>query len=182
MPSPTRKDRHKSFSAATGPADRRSQLSRAGTTDNTRRAQVCVFKNGKQEGPGPNGIPNTALKRAIKIAPKMFLHMYNRCLQEGYFPAKWKLQSLVLLSQGKKSPDELSAYRPLCMLDSAGKILERIMYTRIEALAEKHLSHRQNGFRKGRSTVDAINLVVNIAKEAISGTRWKNGEKQYCAV
>ena len=58
------------------------------------------------------------------------------------------------------------------MLDSAGKILERTMYTRIEAIAEKHLS----------ATVDAINLVVNIAKDAISGTRWKNGEKQYCAV
>ena len=65
------------------------------------------------------------------------------------------------------------------MLDSAGKI---IMYTRIEAIAEKHLSGRQYGFCKGRSTVDAINLVVNIAKDAISGTRWKNGEKQYCSV
>ena len=68
------------------------------------------------------------------------------------------------------------------MLDSAGKILERIMYKRIEAIAEKHLSDRQYGFRKGRSAVDAINLVVNIAKDTISGTRWKNGEKQYCAI
>ena len=59
------------------------------------------------------------------------------------------------------------------MLDSAGKILERIMYTRIEAIAEKHLSDGQYGFRTGRSTVDAINLVVNIAKDTISGTRWK---------
>ena len=58
------------------------------------------------------------------------------------------------------------------MLDSASKILERIMYTRIEAIAEKHLSDRQYGFRKGTSTVDAINLVVNIAKDAISVTRF----------
>ena len=56
------------------------------------------------------------------------------------------------------------------------------MYTRIEDIAEKHLLERQYGFHKGRSTVDAINLVVTIAKDAISGTRWKNGEKQYCAV
>ena len=61
------------------------------------------------------------------------------------------------------------------MLDSVGKILERIMYTRNEAIAEKHLSDRQYGFQKGRSTVNAINLVVNIAKDAISGTRWKEG-------
>ena len=54
---------------------------------------------------------------------------------------------------------------------TAGKILERIMYTRIEAIAEKYLSDGQYGFRKGRSIVDAINLIVNIAKDAISGTR-----------
>ena len=68
------------------------------------------------------------------------------------------------------------------MLDSAGKILERIMYTRIEIIAGNHLSYRQFGFRKRRSTVDAINLVVETAKRAISGTRWENGEKEYCAV
>ena len=43
---------------------------------------------GNKKAPGPDGIPKIALKKAIKIAPKMFLHMCNRCLQEGYFPAK----------------------------------------------------------------------------------------------
>ena len=137
---------------------------------------------GNKKAPGPDGIPNVALKSAIKLAPDMFLHMYNRCLQEGYFPEKWKLQRLVLLLKGKKPPDEPSAYRPLCMLDSVGKILERIMYTRMEVIAERHLSDRQFGFRKGRATIDAINLVIKTAKDAISGDRWKNGEKQYCAV
>lgn len=137
---------------------------------------------GNKKAPGPDGIPNVALKMAIKMVPETFLHMYNRCLQEGYFPDKWKLQRLVLLLKGKKPPDEPTAYRPLCMLDSAGKVLERIMYERMEVIAEGHLSDRQFGFRKGRSTIDAINLVVNIAKDAISGDRWKNGEKQYCAV
>lgn len=135
-----------------------------------------------KKAPGPDGIPNIALKRAINIAPEMFLHMYNRCVQEGHFPTKWKLQRLVLLLKGKKPPDEPSAYRPLCMLDSAGKILERIMYTRIEVIVEKQLPDRQYGFRRGRSTIDAINLVVNTAKDAITGDRWKNGEKKYCAV
>ena len=42
------------------------------------------------EAPGLDGIPNIALKTAIEKAPEMFLSMYNRCLQEGIFPAKWK--------------------------------------------------------------------------------------------
>ena len=37
-------------------------------------------------------------------------------------------------------------------------------------------------FGRGRSTLDAIDLVVSTAKEAISGTRWKGGKKKYCLV
>ena len=63
------------------------------------------------------------------------------------------------------------------MLITAGKILERIIHGRIE-----EVSDRQFGFHKGRSTLDAIDLVVKTAKEAISGKRWKNEEKEYCLV
>ena len=41
------------------------------------------------------------------------------------------------------------------------------------------LSERQLGFRNKRSTLDAIEIVVQIAREAI---RWEGGSKEYCAV
>ncbi|CAB0039254.1 unnamed protein product [Trichogramma brassicae] len=45
------------------------------------------------------------------------------------------------------------------------------------------LSERQYGFRKGRSTIDAIEDVVSAAaREAIAGKRWYRGTKKYCAV
>ena len=59
--------------------------------------------------------------------------------------------------------------------------LERIIHGRMEG-NDRQLSDKQFGFRKGRSTLDTIDLVVKTAKEAISGTRWKNGEKDYCLV
>ena len=83
--------------------------------------KITCSRLGNKKAPGLDGIPNIALKR---------LHMYNRCLQEDYFPTKWKTQRLALLLKGNKPSDEPSAYRPLCMFDSAGKVLERIMYMR----------------------------------------------------
>ena len=68
------------------------------------------------------------------------------------------------------------------MLDTAGKILERIIYGRIEEVTDRQLSDKQFGFRKGRSTLDTINLVVKTAKEANFGKRWKGREKEYCLV
>jgi len=44
------------------------------------------------------------------------------------------------------------------------------------------LSSNQYGFRKGKSTLDAIERVTNIASKAIAGTRWKGGTKKYCLV
>uniref|UniRef100_A0ABD2WY82 Reverse transcriptase domain-containing protein n=1 Tax=Trichogramma kaykai TaxID=54128 RepID=A0ABD2WY82_9HYME len=105
------------------------------------------------------------------------------CLETGVFPSSWKHQRLVLLPKPGKPPDEPSSYRPLCMLDTAGKILERITCDRLEAYTKRPggLSERQYGLRKGRSTIDAIEDVISTGREAIAGKRWYCGTKKYCA-
>ncbi|CAB0040241.1 unnamed protein product [Trichogramma brassicae] len=107
-------------------------------------------------------------------ASRHLLAVYTTCLETGVFPSSWKRHRLVLLPKPGKPPDEPSSYRPLCMLDTAGKILERIMSDRLEAFTERPggLSERQYGFRKGRSTIDAIEDVISTAREAIAGKRW----------
>ncbi|CAB0037841.1 unnamed protein product [Trichogramma brassicae] len=138
----------------------------------------------ERSAPGLDGIPNSALKIAIAARPDIFLQVYTTCLETGVFPSGWKRQRLVLLLKSGKPPDEPSSYRPLCMLGTAGKILERIICDRLEALTERPrgLSERQYGFRKGRSTIDAIEDVISTAQNAVVGRRWFRGPKKYCAV
>ncbi|CAB0040094.1 unnamed protein product [Trichogramma brassicae] len=138
----------------------------------------------ERSAPGLDGIPNSALKIAIAARPDIFLRVYTMCLETGVFPSGWKRQRLVLLPKPGKPPDEPSSYRPLCMLDTAGTILERMICDRLEAFTERPggLSERQYGFRKGRSTIDAIEDVISTAREAIAGKRWYRGTKKYCAV
>ena len=59
------------------------------------------------------------------------------------------------------------------MLDITGKLFERIISVRLEAAIQQvdGLSDNQFGFRKGRSTIDAINTVVSVAENAVSGSR-----------
>ena len=91
---------------------------------------------------------------------------------------------MVLIPKPCKPPGEPSTYRPICLIDTMGKILEKIIYNRLLTCAEAGgaLSDLQYGFRKGRSTVEAIRRVVDIARDAIEGVRWKFGTKEYCAV
>ena len=141
-------------------------------------------KVGEKKAPGPDEVPNKALKTAIKSNPSLFTEVMQTCLEEGVFPKDWKRQKLVLLPKPGKPPGDPSAYRPICLLDTIGKVLERIVQNRLITITEGEspLSESQFGFRKARSTIDAIELVVSTAREATAGGRWKGGTMKYCAI
>lgn len=117
-----------------------------------------------KKAPGPDGIPAEVLKEIANTRPEILLNMYNCCLAEGVFPEPWKEQKLVLISKGKGDPVEPSSYRPLCMLDTTGKLFERLIKPRLEeAIRMKGgLSERQHGFRPGKSTMGALKNVVDV--------------------
>lgn len=134
-----------------------------------------------EKAPGPDGIPNVALKTAIQENPDMFRSTLQTCIQDGSFPDIWKRQKLVLLPKPGKPPGDPSAYRPICLLDTVGKLLEKVILNRLTKYTESGsgLSEMQFGFRKGRSTVDAIRTVVDIMETAQKQQRRGN---RYCAV
>ncbi|XP_058449259.1 uncharacterized protein LOC131429227 [Malaya genurostris] len=78
-----------------------------------------------KKAPGPDGVPNVALKAAILENPDMFRTTFQKCMEDGSFPDIWKRQKLVLLPKPGKPPGDPSAYRPICLLDTVGKLLER---------------------------------------------------------
>lgn len=144
----------------------------------------ACMKFGDKKTPGPDGIPNKVFKLAVKTRTDMFIQVFEKCLQEGIFPDSWKVQHLVLLPKGKGLVGEPSSYRPICLCDTKGKALERIIYNRLLEHVDRvgGLSDYQFGFRKNRSTIDAIKVVVDIAARAIVGTGGIHGNKKYCAI
>ena len=76
------------------------------------------------KAPGPDGIPKEVLRVILEVWPELLLEMYNSCLSKRVFPSRWKQQKLVLLRKGKKPLNEPSSYRPICLIDTMGKLLE----------------------------------------------------------
>nr|BAC57910.1 reverse transcriptase [Anopheles gambiae] len=134
-----------------------------------------------KKAPGPDGIPNEALKVGMLTATDAFCRVYQGCLENAKFPDEWKRQRLVLIPKPNKPPGEPGSVRPICLLDGAGKGLERIIVQRLNAHIEEvnGLSDDQFGFRSRRSTVDAIQRVVDIVSVARSRNRYSG---RYCAV
>ena len=143
--------------------------------------QELASKLKDKKAPGPDAIPNLVIKELSKCCPDYIVNLFNACLQNGTFPAMWKQQKLVLLPKGKKPPEDPSSYRPICLIDTCGKLLESVICSRLLECVEaaNGLSDYQYGFRRSRSTVDAINVVVDIAKKAI---RAKDCNNDYCLI
>lgn len=135
---------------------------------------IAVQSLQNKRAPGPDGIPAEVLKVTAQTSSHLMLNMFNSCLKEGVFPKNWKKQRLVLISKGKGDPDSPSAYRPLCLLDTAGKLFEKLLKPRLIAAVQTSgdLSDRQYGFRRGRSTIGAIKEVVNAAQIAQQGNQY----------
>ena len=62
-------------------------------------------------------------------------------------------------------------HRPICILSTVAKLLERLLGDRIKVEVKEKggLSERQYGFRKHKSTTDAVTKMVELTSEATSG-------------
>ena len=79
-------------------------------------------------------------------------------------PKSWlELKITCLYKKGLKSLAE--NYRKLSIGSNLSKLIPRIMLNRLHATYEHNISEAQFGFRKGRSTCDAIFIIKNVIQK-----------------
>ena len=112
----------------------------------------------QKKAPGPNGITNEIVKLIFKAIPKTITSIYNECLRTRSFPANWKIvKVLPIIKPGKEESGDLSKYRPISLLNTEGKVLEKLLIQRImhHVYTTEALNKNQYGFTPQKSTVDA---------------------------
>ena len=98
---------------------------------------------------------NTILVKQIKYAiAKPLTHIFNLSLTSGIFPEKIKLSEVIpLYKKGHK--DQVTNYRPISLLVTLSKILEKCLYTWIYKFLGKNniFYKKQYGFLSFQSLV-----------------------------
>jgi len=112
---------------------------------------IRVLTLGK--APGSNGIPNRALKHLPQRALSLLVRIFNGILTH-HFPSLWKHARVISILKPGKDPALPSSYRPISLLDSIGKLFEKILLARIlHEVSERGLMRdEQFGFRPRQST------------------------------
>ena len=115
---------------------------------------------------GIDNVDNIILKEIESYLTMPLMLIFNKSIETGVFLEKMKTAKVVPLHK-MKDKDETTNYRPISLLLTLSKILEKIMYRWVyEFLTKtKQLYSSQYGFRKNHACDQAIGeLVANISK------------------
>jgi len=74
------------------------------------------------KAPGPDDIPNRALKHLPISVISLLVVLFNAIFRAQYFPAAWKQACVFSILKPGEDPALPSSYRPTNALDTTGKL------------------------------------------------------------
>lgn len=120
-------------------------------------AVIKKLKTGKATG--ADEINNELIKYGGEIILERIYKLMVEIWREEIMPSEWRRGVLVPILK-KGDPTLCQNYRGIMLLNTAYKILTSIIRNRLEVHLEAEIGDYQQGFRKGRSTIDAIHILT----------------------
>ena len=95
----------------------------------------------------------------------------SSCLRRLKIPKIWKRALVVAIPKPGKPVGDPKSYRPISLLCVPCKILERLIFARVEPLIDPLLPKEQAGFRRGKSTVDQVVLLTHNIEDSFEAKK-----------
>ena len=121
---------------------------------------ICELPNKKSYG--YDKINDCLLKELCPVIVNPLTIVFNKSLEESVFPNSMKNADTVPLFKCQSNID-CNNYRPISLLITISKLLEKVMYNRTIQFLDKHklVFISQYGFRKKHSCSDAIMILTS---------------------
>ena len=127
-------------------------------------------------GAGHDRIPMFIYKNYLSTLSKIITHICNMSLSQGIFPSDLTIAKVTCIyKSGEKS--STSNYRPISLLPSFSKILEKIVECQLQTYLSENilLTNVQFGFRKGKGTENAVHSVVEYMHQSFDRNKFSTG-------
>jgi ribonuclease HI len=122
-----------------------------------------VLKINKRSTPGEDQISYSMLKNTETQARHLILKLANKTLSDRRLPNQWKTASQIPIPK----PGNPNAKRPISLLVSLGKTIERMVLDRIIFKVTPRLHPNLLGFIKGKGTTDGLCTLALHASRAV---------------
>ena len=106
---------------------------------------------------GHDSISNVILKAICEVVSVPLCRIFNQSIAEGKFPDAMKIAEVIPLYKNREM-DAIINYRPISLLVTTSKVLEKLVYKRTYSYLEKNniLYNSQYGFRTNHNCEQAI--------------------------
>jgi len=106
---------------------------------------------------------------AGSILKSWFCDFLNSCMRQ--IPMIWRRALIVSILKKEKPLGDPKGYRPISLLCIPFKILERLIYARVDPIIDPFRPREQTGFRHGRSIVDHVTLLTQDIGDSFSAKK-----------
>ena len=104
---------------------------------------------------GCDNIHPLVLKHCSDTLAAPFTSLFNLSLNTAHIPHEWKIHKIRPIPKGGDRSNVCN-YRPISLLCTTSKVLEKAVYDRIISFIRPKLSKQQFGFLKGRSCLSQL--------------------------
>lgn len=129
----------------------------------TRRELQDAISAAGDTAAGSDNLPYSIIRRLPEEILSILLNIYNNIWIQGNYPKCWKEAIIVPLLKAGKDPWKPENYRPVSLTCCLGKILEKMVNTRLTWCLERYnlLNKYQCGYRQHHSTIDQLIYLEN---------------------
>ncbi|CAF2082225.1 unnamed protein product, partial [Rotaria magnacalcarata] len=120
---------------------------------------------------GIDNIPYIFLKNLNANFFHGLLALINLSWRRHTLPSTWKEAIILPILKMGKDPSNITSYRPISLLSTIGKVMEKLVNNRLTWVLESQqkLGSFQYGFRRGRSTMDHLLILENEIRRGLMG-------------
>jgi len=137
---------------------------------------VIKYRNPKK-APSYDLITNQILQKLSKMGIKYITQLCNAVLREGFFFTSVEGSTIIMIQKPSKSAELIELCRPISLLPILLKLFEKLLFSRITIIMEKHglILDQQFGFRSKHATTEQIHRIVKRINNDMEAGR-------YCSV
>jgi len=135
-------------------------------------SSIKLLKRNKAYG-GDNLLNEYFIETVDILAPNIKLcNMFSKIVDSGFFPDI--CSNGIIVPIHKKGPvSDVNNYRGIALVSCLSKLFTSVLNKRIEKICNEHnlISDAQCGFRRCRSTVDAIFILMSLVQNYLANNK-----------